>query len=181
VAAALAWLLPISLLGGCGLLSKPAPVTAGAQLGMTVGSQVFAQGVMPAKFTCRGHGGGVSPAIYWSGMPPGTKSLALVVDDSNTPIAPFVYWVVYDINPSTTDLQPGALPPPARQAQNSAHKAGYDPPCPQAGSHKYRFTIYALNTFFGKSLPSGSQLLQAWSLIAKHVIARGTMTARASP
>jgi hypothetical protein len=181
VAAALAWLVPLSLLGGCGLLSKPAQVTTGTQPGMTIGSQVFAQNVMPAKFTCHGPHGGVSPPVYWSGMPPGTKSLALVIDDADAPIAPYVYWIVYNINPNTTDLQTGALPPPSRQAQNSGHRPRYDPPCPQAATHRYRITIYALNTVFGKSLPAGSQLLQAWSLIAKHVIARGTMTARASP
>lgn len=148
---------------------------------MTIGSQAFTQGVIPAKFTCHAHGGGVSPPIYWSGMPVGTKSLALVVDDSDAPISPWVYWLVFDISPSTTDLQPGAIPPQARLAQNSARKAAYEALCPQRASHKYRFTIYALNTFFGNSLPQGAQLLQAWTLIAKHVIARGTTTYTALP
>jgi hypothetical protein len=45
----------------------------------------------------------------------------------------------------------------------------------------YRFTVYALNTFLGNALPGQPPLLQAWTTIAKHVIARGEMTARAVP
>lgn len=167
------------LLGGCGLLGRPTPLVADAPLTMTVNSPVFAGGVIPAKFTC--HGAGVSPPIYWSAPPPGTKSLALVVDDSATPISPRIYWLVFDINPATTDLQVGSLPPHARVAENSSGKANYDAPCPLGKPHYYRFTVYALNTFFGNTLPANSHLLQALTTIATHVTARGTRTARALP
>jgi Raf kinase inhibitor-like YbhB/YbcL family protein len=167
------------LLGGCGLLGKPKPLTADAPLTMSVTSPVFTDGVIPAQFTC--HGRGQSPPVFWSAPPPGTKSLALVVDDSAAPISPRVYWIVFDISPATTDLQVGALPPHARVAYNSSGKADYDPPCPVGAPHNYRFTVYALNTFFGKSLPTNPRLLQALSAIAPHVTARGTLTARALP
>ena len=167
------------LLGGCGLLGKPQPLSANAPPTISVTSPVFIDDRMPAQFTC--HGLGISPPIFWSTPPPGTKSLALVVDDSDAPIQPQVYWLVFDIGPATTDLQVGALPPHARVAYNSAHKADYSPPCPIGSPHKYRFTVYALDTFFGKSLPSQPQLLQALTAIAQHVIARGTLTATAMP
>lgn len=180
VTTALALVLSGSLLlGGCGLLGKPEVLSADAPLTMSVTSPAFTGGLIPAQFTC--HGAAESPPIFWSGAPPGTKSLALVVDDSDAPISPQVYWVVFDIGPDTTDLQVDALPPHARVAYNSAHKADYDPPCPEGTSHGYRFTVYALNTFFGNSLPYQPQLLQALTAIAKHVIARGTLTARAEP
>ena len=167
------------LLGGCGLLGRPKPLTADAPLTMSVTSPVFAGGVIPMQFTCHGHG--QSPPVFWSTPPPGTKSLALVVDDAAAPISPRVYWIVFDISPATTDLQVGALPPHARVAYNSSGKPDYDPPCPAGGSHNYRFTVYALNTFFGSSLPTNPRLLQALSAIAPHVTARGTLTARAAP
>jgi Raf kinase inhibitor-like YbhB/YbcL family protein len=180
VTAKVAWLLSGSLLlGGCGLLGRPEPLSADAPLTMTVTSPDFPGNVMPTRFTC--HGAGQSPPIFWSGAPSATKSLALVVDDSAAPISPRVYWIVFDIGPATTDLQINAPPPQARVAYNSAHKAGYDPPCPSGSPHDYRFTVYALNTFFGSSLPKKPQLLQAWTAIAKHVIARGTLTAKALP
>lgn len=168
------------LLSGCGLLGGPQPLGADAPLKMTVTIPALTDDVLPARFTCYGHAA-QSPAIFWSGAPQHTKSLALVVDDSATPIQPRVYWVVFDIGPNTTDLQVGALPPHARVAQNSAHKAAYDPPCPVGSPHKYRFTIYAVNTFFGRSLPDGAPLLQTWTTIAAHVIARGTTTVYACP
>jgi Raf kinase inhibitor-like YbhB/YbcL family protein len=177
------WLIGVAigslLLGGCGLLGKPKPLTADAPLTMSVTSPVFTGGVIPIRFTC--HGQGQSPPVFWSAPPPGTKSLALVVDDAAAPISPRVYWIVFDISPATTDLQVGALPPHARVAYNSSGKADYDPPCPRGAAHNYRFTVYALNTFFGSSLPANPGLLQALSAIAPHVTARGTLTAKAQP
>jgi len=178
------------MLTGCGLLGKPQPLSADAPLDMSVTSPEFTGGVMPVRFTC--HGTGESPPIFWSGAPEGTKSLALVVDDSGAPISPRVYWIVFDIGVGTTDLQIGppasarktaqsTLPPGARAALNSAGTAGYNPPCPTGSDHSYRFTVYALNTYFGSSLPNDPKLLQAWTMIASHVIGRGTLTASALP
>ena len=146
---------------------------------MSITSPDFPGGVIPTQFTCNGVG--VSPSIFWSGAPSGTKSIAVVVDDAAAPISPRVYWIVYDISQNTTDLPLGAPPPHARVAENSAGKAEYDPPCPVGSPHSYRFTVYALNTYFGSSLPANSQLLTAWTTISEHVIARGTFTARALP
>jgi hypothetical protein len=178
VTASLAALLCCWLLAGCGLLGKPQPLSADAPLTMSVTSPEFRNGAIPAQFVCHG---GVSPPVFWSGNPPGTKSYALVVDDSAAPISPKVYWIVFDISPDTTDLQSGMLPPHAREAYNSAGTYSYSPPCPKGGPHNYRFTVYALNTFFGSKLPTHPQLLQAWTVIAQHVLARGTLTAHARP
>jgi Raf kinase inhibitor-like YbhB/YbcL family protein len=190
---ALAALLTVCslLVTGCGLLGGPQPLTENAPLSMSVSIPVLSDDVLPARFTCYSHPAlQQSPPVFWSGAPPGTRSLALVVDDSSTPIEPRVYWLVFDIHPGTTDLQPvpasaagelGALPPGSKVAQNSARIAAYDPPCPRAGPHKYRFTVYALNTSFDRSLPYGAPLLQAWTTIAAHVLARGTATATVCP
>jgi Raf kinase inhibitor-like YbhB/YbcL family protein len=166
------------LLGGCGLLGKPPPQTATAPLTMSVTSPDFTGHIISPAFTCDGTGES-SPSIFWSGAPTGTKSIAVVVDDAGAPISPSVYWIVYDISTSTTDLPLGTAPPHARVAQNSAGKAQYDRPCPVGSPHKYRFTVYALNTFFSRALPANSPLLTAWTTIAQHVLARGTFTATA--
>ena len=182
VAASLALLLAGSLLGGCGLLGKPQPLSADAPLTMSVTSPEFVNNRLPPQYTCYGvHQPAPSPPIFWSQPPRGTRSIALVVDDSAAPISPRVYWIVFDIGPDTTDLQPGALPPNARVAYNSAGRARYDPPCPVGSPHNYRFTVYALNTFVGTALQRSPQLLPAWTTIARHVIARGTLTVLARP
>jgi Raf kinase inhibitor-like YbhB/YbcL family protein len=164
------------LLAGCGLLGGPQALRQDAPQVMTVTSPVFGQDVIPRQYTC--HGRSDRPPIYWSGAPPGTKALALVVDDADAPITPYIYWIVLDISPATTDVQAGPLPPGARQADNSRGFAGYDAPCPIHGSHKYRFTVYALSSML--QLGNGASVKAAWTAIARSAIARGRLTATAN-
>ena len=164
------------LLAGCSLLTGPKQLRQNAPQVMTVTSPLFGRGAIPPQYTCHGHGG--SPAIYWSGAPAGTRSLALVVDDADAPITPYIYWIVFDIRPTTTDIQAGRqLPPGARQADNSRGFAGYDAPCPIHGNHTYRFTVYALSSQL--HLGNGASVKAAWTAIARNAIARGRLTATA--
>jgi Raf kinase inhibitor-like YbhB/YbcL family protein len=111
-------------------------------------------------------------------MPAGTKSIALVVDDSDAPITPYVYWVVFDIRPGTSAMLEGQLPPGARQARGTAGHARYDPPCPGPGGHSYRFTVYALDSVL--HLPDGAPLQDAWQAIAAATIGRGRLVVNAT-
>jgi Raf kinase inhibitor-like YbhB/YbcL family protein len=165
--------LMIMALAGCGLVG---PATA-FQGSFTVTSPVVSRGILPVRYTC--HGAGQSPPLHWSGVPADTKTLALVVDDAETPIAPYIYWIVFDISPTTTDIQPGQLPPGARQAINSAGHAAYDPPCPRNQEHSYRFTVYALHS--AVSLPNGTGLKAAWVAIARTAIAHGRLPVNVEP
>jgi len=145
---------------------------------MTVTSPEFRTDVpLPRQFTCAG--AGVSPPLYWSGaFSPHPKSFAVVVDDGQAPITPYVYWIAFDISPSTTAIAQNRLPTGAREAHNSAGTDRYDPPCPRGNAnHSYRFTVYALDTFL--KLPNGAGLRATWSAIARHVIAIGRLTAKA--
>ena len=135
---------------------------------ITVDSEAFISGMLAQRYTC--HGAKINPPLNWSGAPPGTKSLALIVDDSSAPITPFIYWLVFHINPGTTDIQEGSLPTGAREAMNSAGRASYDPPCPSQ-QHMYRFTVYALRTTI--NLPNGAPLHEAVAAIAAATIGRG--------
>jgi hypothetical protein len=144
---------------------------------MSVNSQAFTSNVLPQQYTC--HGARTNPPLDWSGAPAGTKSLALVVDDSSAPITPYIYWLVFDIQPGTTDIQENALPTGARQALNSAGTMVYAAPCPGGHSHMYRFTVYALNRVL--SMPSGAPLLQVWSAIAAATIGRGRIVVTGYP
>ncbi len=162
-------------LAGCGLFDSN--FTLSTPVVMTVNGAAFAQNTMPQRFTCAG-GRVLNPPLDWTGAPAKTKSIALVVDDSDAPITPYVYWIVFDINPATTDILEGQLPPGARQAQNSAGRAIYDPPCPGPQGHAYRFTVYALNSVL--NLPNGTSLESAWTAIAAATIGRGRKTVTAT-
>lgn len=105
---------------------------------------------IPAKYTCEG--ADVSPPLSWSSLPPGTKSLALIVDDPDAPDprAPtrtWVHWVVYGISPTVT-----ALPEAVDAKQFALHEGlndwktrGYRGPCPPVGRHRYFHKLYALD------------------------------------
>jgi Raf kinase inhibitor-like YbhB/YbcL family protein len=165
------------LLAGCGLLGAPKPLRQDAPQVMTVTSPVFGDEVIPREYTC--HGTGQSPPIYWSGVPQGTKSIALVVDDAEAPITPYVYWIVFDISPARSYIQAGQPPPGAREALNSMGQARFDPPCPDGHRNHYRFTVYALSSRI--HLPGGVGLKEAWQAIARNAIARGRLTVAAGP
>jgi Raf kinase inhibitor-like YbhB/YbcL family protein len=174
IAVAVAGIVPLA---GCGLLgSGNLPLTP---IAMTVSSGAFIQNTLPQRYTCLNKKA-VNPPLTWSGAPQGTRSIALVVDDSNAPITPYIYWIVFDISPETTDIQEGQLPPGARQAQNSAGQAAYDPPCPHGTSHQYRFSVYALKSML--KLPEGASVQSAWMAIAAATLGRGrdTVTAYSS-
>jgi Raf kinase inhibitor-like YbhB/YbcL family protein len=170
VAAAIALLT----LAGCGNAGSGAAV---ALRPISVSSEAFIQGGLTQRYTC--HGQGINPPLNWSAVPAGTKSIALVVDDSNAPITPYIYWLVFDISSGATDIQQGSLPTGARQALNSAGTATYDAPCPVGHPHTYRFTVYALNKVL--NLSNGASLLATWTAIAAATIGRGRIAVTGSP
>ena len=108
--------------------------------------------VIPSKHTCDGQD--TSPALEWSGLPEGTKSIALVVDDPDAPdpAAPkmtWVHWVLYNIPPSATGLPEAVksqdLPEGTKEGLNDWKRTGYGGPCPPIGRHRYFHKLYALD------------------------------------
>lgn len=109
-------------------------------------------GPIPKLYTCQGKD--VSPALAWSGLPAGTKSLALIVDDPDAPdpAAPkmtWVHWVLYNLPASSAGLPeavaPAALPAGTREGKNDWKRTGYGGPCPPIGVHRYFHKLYALD------------------------------------
>lgn len=162
---------------GCGLIGGPSKVAMDVPDQITVTSTDLSRGVLGREFTC--YGQGKHPGLHWSGAPEGTKSLAIVMDDAAAPITPYIYWIAFDIGPQTTDIQAGQLPAGARQAENSKGTRGYDAPCPVNPGHSYRFTVYALEKTL--KIRSGTDVKTAWIAISRAAIARGRLTATASP
>jgi Raf kinase inhibitor-like YbhB/YbcL family protein len=109
------------------------------------------QGAIPTEYTCEG--ADVSPPLSWTNLPPGTKSLALIVDDPDAPdlAAPkmtWVHWVIYNLPPTTNDLLEGAsvLPEGTLQGLNDWQRTSYVGPCPPIGRHRYFHNLYALDS-----------------------------------
>ena len=169
VAATLAVLTLTGCTAGYGAPVAPSP--------MSVNSEAFISGMLPQRYTC--YGAKINPPLNWSGAPPGTKSLAIIVDDSSAPITPFINWLVFDIPPGATDIQEGSRPTGARQALNSAGTATYDAPCPTGHRHSYRFTVYALSKWL--TLSKGAPLQSAVTAIATATIGRGRIAVTGNP
>jgi Raf kinase inhibitor-like YbhB/YbcL family protein len=115
---------------------------------------------IPSRYTCDGED--ISPELKWTGVPEGTMSLALIVDDPDAPdpAAPkrtYVHWVLYDLPPSSTGLREGVtsdtLPDGAREGVNDWQRTGYGGPCPPIGRHRYVHKLYALDTTLGDRGP----------------------------
>ena len=100
---------------------------------------------IPAEYTCDGEG--KSPPLSIVDVPQGTQSFALVVDDLDAPSGHFVHWVMWDIQPGVTEIPAGTAPMGAMEGTTSAKSVGYAPLCPPEydGSHRYLFSLYAIN------------------------------------
>ncbi|MCU0896962.1 MAG: YbhB/YbcL family Raf kinase inhibitor-like protein [Burkholderiales bacterium] len=124
---------------------------------LVLASPAFSNGgAIPREHTCEG--ADTSPALAWRGVPAGTKSLVLIVDDPDAPdpAAPrmtWVHWVLYDIPAGASELPagvtPSALPAGAREGLNDWRRTGYGGPCPPVGRHRYFFKLYALDNPLG--------------------------------
>ena len=122
-------------------------------MSLTITSSAFApNGSIPALYTCEGKD--LSPPLAFGGLPAGTKSLALIVDDPDAPdpAAPkmiWVHWVLYNIPAATPGLPEAvkatALPAGTREGQNDWGRTGYGGPCPPVGRHRYFHKLYALD------------------------------------
>src|SRR6185295_11127336 len=139
-------------------------------MAISLTSPVFThKGAIPRNYTCQGKD--ISPALKWSGLPNGTKSIALIVDDPDAPdpAAPkrtWVHWVLYNIPPDATSLPEGVtattLPAGAREGKNDWERTGYGGPCPPIGRHRYFHKLYALDVLLPDlKQPVKAQLLKA--------------------
>ena len=96
---------------------------------------------IPAKYTCTGQN--VSPPLQWTGLPPHTTTLSLMVDDTDAPGGHFTHWDVTQIPAATTSIPEGGHV--GVEGTNGFGKQGYGGPCPPSGEHRYVFTLKALD------------------------------------
>lgn len=116
----------------------------------TLTSPAFSHnGMIPKPYTCSGEN--ISPELRWSNPPKGTKSFALIVDDPDAPTKRWVHWILFNIPASECSL--------SRGIERGSFTSGktdftymkknvwqYCGPCPPSGTHRYFFTLYALDT-----------------------------------
>ena len=139
---------------------------------LEVSSPAFnANAPIPAEYTC--DGAGTAPALNWTTPPAGTRTVALLAEDTDGPNGVVTHWLVTNINPRTTHLaKGGATPNGAFAANNDKGKPGYMGPCPSDGTtHHYHFHVYALDTIVKANIARSA----FESAIQGHVLAQGEL------
>ena len=150
---------------------------------LTLRSPAFADnGSMPSRFTCDGDRT-VNPELTIGGVPPGTKSLALIMDDPDVPKAlhpdgVFEHWILFNIPPSTTAIpENGSV---GTVGANGAGKNAYTGPCPQPqyepSEHRYVFKLYALDTLL--ALQAEATRADVEKAMSGHIIAETQLVGR---
>jgi len=128
---------------------------------LSITSSAFANDqLIPKQYGCSGDS--VPPPLNITDVPSNAKTLALIVTDPDAPGGLFTHWVVWNMPPSNANPQAGV------QGQNSYGKQGYGTLCPPAGSHRYIFDAYALDTSLDAGPSAGREQIE--SAMKGHIV-----------
>jgi Raf kinase inhibitor-like YbhB/YbcL family protein len=134
---------------------------------MTISSPDFAQGSPMAK-TFAYKGDNHSPQLLIGGIPLNAKTLALIVDDPDSPSGLWTHWLMWNLPRDTAVIAQGEVPKGAVQGRNSFGHVRYDGPAPPSGTHRYFFHVYALDTRL--SLAPGASRTELEAAMKGHVV-----------
>lgn len=118
---------------------------------------------IPSLYTCDGLD--ISPPLEWSGLPPDTKSMTLIIydPDAPNPAAPrmiWTHWILYNLPANCSGLEQGIcnseLPPGTREGLNSWSNTNYGGPA----------LPLAATVIFSNSQPL-KQFCRTWSILTK--------------
>lgn len=123
-------------------------------------------GLIPSKYTCDGEN--INPALQIEGIPEGTPTLALTMDDPDAPMGTWDHWIVWNIPPSNLIKENSV---PGIEGLNTSRTHSYGGPCPPSGTHRYFFKVYALDTKLTLNPSSTKRDLE--KAMQGHILAKG--------
>ena len=144
---------------------------------------------IPVRFSCKG--ADVNPELNVRNIPLNTKSLVIIMDDPDAPSGTWTHWILYDILPlfrkssvndassnnrsalSEFKIKEAQTPVGAKQGKNSWGILSYRGPCPPSGTHRYFFSIYALDTLL--NLSEGAERKEIEKGMKSHIIGKGVL------
>ncbi len=133
---------------------------------MNITSSAFENGgAIPSLYTADGKD--ISPPLAFEDVPGDAASLALVVDDPDAPAGVWDHWLLWNI-PSDTGAVGEGKTPDGVAGKNDFGTLEYGGPAPPAGTHTYRFTLYALDA--KPDLPAGSDRSALEAAMEGHVL-----------
>ena len=138
-------------------------------------------GEIPRKFGYKN--GNASPPLTISGIPEGTESLALIMDDPDAVKAVgrvWIHWVMWNIHPTITEITESTPPSGAREGMTSFGEQGYGGPAPPDKRHTYVFKLYALDSSIDSHITNAdSQALEV--LMKDYILEQATLTGTYAP
>jgi Raf kinase inhibitor-like YbhB/YbcL family protein len=138
---------------------------------MSLTSPAFNDGeAIPVQYSCDGDD--VSPDLDWFGIPEGTASLALIMDDPDAPVGTWIHWVLYNIPADMPGLQLG-MTGVAVDGTNSWGTTGYGGPCPPGGTHRYFLKLYALD--LNLDLAAGANKEELLAAMDGHILGQAEL------
>ena len=129
---------------------------------------------------CGYKNGNKVPPLTVSGIPEGTESLALIMDDPDAMGAVgkvWVHWVVWNLT-CFADGKPD-FSSPAKQGMTDFGEVGYGGPAPPDKRHTYVFKLYALDTDL--DLPDKSTKSDVEKAMEGHILEQTQLTGTYAP
>lgn len=125
--------------------------------------------MIPSQYTCDGLN--INPELIIEEIPANTKSLAIIVDDPDSPSGTYCHWLVWDILPERI-IEENSVP--GIQGRNTMGENKYTGPCPPSGTHHYHFKVYALDTKLSV-LPPSTNEKELTAAMKPHIISSGEL------
>jgi Raf kinase inhibitor-like YbhB/YbcL family protein len=123
---------------------------------------------IPSKYTCDGIN--INPPLEIQGIPEGTISMVLIIDDPDAPMGTWDHWIVWNIQPKGK-IEEASVP--GTEGINGFRKHSYGGPCPPSGTHRYFFKVYALDTKL--NISSNSRKSDVEKAMKDHVLTKGQL------
>ena len=137
-------------------------------------------GIIPRKHGYKN--GNNSPHLKISGIPEGTKSLVLIMDDPDAMKAVgkvWVHWILWNISPDTEEILENSIPLDSIEGKNDFSEIGYGGPAPPDKEHTYIFKLYALDIEL--SLQEGSTKIDVEKAMNDHIISKTKLKGKFAP
>ena len=148
-------------------------------------------GEIPRK--CGYKNGNISPPLTISGIPNGTQSLTLIMDDPDAMAAVgkvWVHWVLCNFNPTITEIAEdfrrqtykilmGKKDIGITEGITDFNEFGYGGPAPPDKRHTYVFKLYALDSKL--DLPDGSTKADVEKAMEGHILEETTLKGTYAP
>ena len=129
---------------------------------------------------CGYKNGNKVPPLTVSGIPEGTKSLALIMDDPDA-MEPagkvWVHWVAWNIEPTTTELE-NLTTDGMTEGMTDFGEVGYGGPAPPDKRHTYVFKLYALDCYLDADNETKAEVVDD---MEGHIIEQATLTGTYAP